>query len=360
LHNRWRCAATTPSAPPATRRFPPLAEELGLLPGALTPSLHESAVRLGAWVPCPQATPLLAHFTHTEVSEPTLRRQTEQAGAASVAVQTAAVEALERDAPEPPPGPARQQVSVDGAMVPLVGSGVWAEVKTLAIGTVQPPALEQGQPVVHTTDLSYFSRLADHETFTRLATVETHRRGVATAERVVAVNDGALWVQDFVDYHRPDALRILDWGHAAEYLGAVATACFGAETAASEQWLAAQLRELLAGDPDVVLGKLRGLRDELTLQAADAAGQATLQTVTTSLHYLEARREQIAYAAFRAAGYPIGSGSVESAHAVVVEARLKGAGMHWAREHVDPMLALRNAVCNDRWDEAWAQIAAER
>ena len=329
------------------------------MPGALTPSLQESAVRLGAWVPFPQATPLLAHFTHTEVSEPTLRRKTEQAGAAYVAVQTAEVAALERDAPVPPPGPPLQQVSVDGAMVPLVGKGVWAEVKTLAIGTVQPPVLEHGQPVVHTADLSYFSRLADHQTFARLALVETHRRGVATAEQVVAVNDGAVWAQEFVDYHRPDAIRILDWGHAAEYLGDVARACFGADTTTAEQWLAVQLRELLHGDPDVVLGKLRGLRDDLTPQAGDPTTQATLATITTSLHYLEARRQQIAYAAFRAAGYPIGSGSVESAHTVVVASRLKGAGMHWARQHVDPMLALRNAVCNDRWDEAWSQISAE-
>src|SRR5215210_1664805 len=243
LHNRWRCAATTPSAPPAPRRFSPLDEELGLQPGALTPSLQERAVRLGAWAPFPRATTLLAHFTHTHVSEPTLRRQTEQAGAAYVAVQTAAVAALERDAPAPSAGPALQQLSVDGAMVPLVGKGVWAEVKTLAIGTVQPPVREDGQPVVHTSDLSYFSRLADHETFTRLATVETHRRGVTTAGRVAAVNDGALWAQEFVDYHRPDAVRILDWGHAAEYLGEVTGACFGADTAPAAHWLAVQLRE---------------------------------------------------------------------------------------------------------------------
>ena len=30
-----------------------------------------------------------------------------------------------------------------------------------------------------------------------------------------------------------------------------------------------------------------------------------------------------------------------------------------ARPHVDPMLALRNVVCNDRWEEAWPQIAEE-
>jgi len=32
--------------------------------------------------------------------------------------------------------------------------------------------------------------------------------------------------------------------------------------------------------------------------------------------------------------------------------------MHWARSHVDPMLALRNASCSGRWDAAWKEIAA--
>jgi hypothetical protein len=31
--------------------------------------------------------------------------------------------------------------------------------------------------------------------------------------------------------------------------------------------------------------------------------------------------------------------------------------MHWKREHVDPMLALRNIVCSDRWDQEWPKIA---
>jgi len=320
--------------------------------------LHESAVRLGAWAPFPQAAALLAHFAHTRVAEPTVRRRTEQAGAAYVAVQTAAVETLERAGAAAALGPPLQQVSVDGAMVPLVGKGAWAEVKTLVIGTVQPPVLEDGKPVVHTTDLSYFSRRAGHAAFARAALVETHRRGVATAGTVAGVVDGALWAQEFLDYHRPDAVRVLDWAHAVEYLAAVAAALFGAGAAAGH-WLDRRCRELLEGDPDVVLGKLRGLRDELALQAADAAGEAKRAAVATSLGYLEARREQIRYAAFRAAGYPIGSGSVESANKLVVEARLKGAGMHWAPAHVDPLLALRNAVCNDRWAEAWPQIAAQ-
>jgi hypothetical protein len=312
-------------------------------------------VRLGTWMPFPAAARLLAAFTRTALSEPTVRRQTEAAGAAYVALQTAAAERLERVAPAPPPGPAVLQVSVDGAMVPLVGQGQWAEVKTLAIGVVPPRG---AGAAARTTALSYFSRLADHQTFTRLALVETHRRGVEAAGAVVAISDGAGWAQHFADAHCPGATRILDWCHAAGYLGQVASACFGAADGGAQQWLAAQVRELLEGDPDRVLGKLRGLRDGLAA-APDAAAPARLATVAASLHYLESRRAQIAYAEFRALGYPIGSGAVERANKLVVEARLKGAGMHWARRHVDPLAALRTVVCADRWAEAWPQIAAE-
>ena len=62
------------------------------------------------------------------------------------------------------------------------------------------------------------------------------------------------------------------------------------------------------------------------------------------------------YASFRAQGYPIGSGSVESAHKLVVQSRMKQAGMRWGPSHVNAMLAMRNLACNDRWTEGWAAI----
>src|SRR5205823_14699540 len=83
-----------------------------------------------------------------------------------------------------------QYLSADGAMVPLVG-GDWAEVKTLAIGAVEVRRGDDGLPEAQTTDLTYFSRLADAERFTRQAYVEAHRRGTETAKVVCAVQDGA-------------------------------------------------------------------------------------------------------------------------------------------------------------------------
>lgn len=307
-------------------------------------------MRLGAWLPFRPAAALLAEFTGTTVSEATVRRRTEAAGAAYVAVQAAEVAALEADAPPAPPGPPTLLVSVDGAMVPLVG-GAWAEVKTLAVGVVQPAALERGEWVVHTTGLSYFSRRAEAAEFSRLAAVETHRRGVARAGRVAGVADGAAWCQGFLDEHRPDATRILDFPHAAEYVARAGQAAGGA--AATRPWLAAQLHALRHGALGPVLAALRALQPDL------ADRPTALAAVATSLHYLETRAAQLAYADFTAGGLPIGSGSVESANKLVVEARMKGSGMHWAPAQVDPMLALRNIICSDRWAAAWPQIATQ-
>jgi hypothetical protein len=91
--------------------------------------------------------------------------------------------------------------------VPLVG-GQWAEVKTLPVGEVEVQGDADGLREAHTTHLTYFSRLADAETFTRQAYVETYQRGTESASVVCAVQDGAEWLQGLVDVVRPDAVRI--------------------------------------------------------------------------------------------------------------------------------------------------------
>lgn len=275
------------------------------------------------------------------------RRYSEKAGAVYVEMQNQEAERLEREKPEAPGGAEKMQVSVDGAMVPLVG-GEWAEVKTLVIGEVQPAVKEKEEWVVHTRKLSYFSRLVTAEEFERLALVEMHRRGVENARAVGAVQDGADWEQGFVDYHCPRAVRILDFAHAGEHISQVGEYLYGKNTPEARQWLAERLHRLKQDGPEAILAELRGLGQQQP-QAAEISG---------NLAYLEKRQAQLQYPLFRAQGWPIGSGIVESGNKLVVEARLKGSGMHWARAHVNPMLALRNILCSDRWKDEWSKIAA--
>lgn len=315
--------------------------------GGLTPSLQASLTRLGSWMPFKRAVESLADLLRVQVSEPTVRRWTEKWGTAYVGVQEEEVERIEQDFPAAPVGPDKMLLSVDGAMVPLVG-GEWTEVKTLVLGVIEDAVWENKEWKVHASELSYFSRQMEAEHFGRVALCETHRRGLETAAQVVAVTDGAEWEQGFIDYHRQDAVRVLDFPHAAEYVARMGTTVWGSETETGKAWLSEQLHTLKHEGPTDVLSELRTLVQE----------HPELPELCDSLAYLEKREAHMQYPTCLAQGWPMGSGAVESGNKVVVEARLKGAGMHWARANVNPMVALRTALCSDRWQEARPQILA--
>lgn len=320
------------------RAFSPLDEELALLPGPLAPRLQESLTRLSTWIPSfAQATREFAWFTGVTVHWDTARTLTECAEAAAVTVAEHAVTAWEQGTAPPPPGPDTLVFPVDGAMVPLVG-GEWAEVKTLAVGEVtETSAAPRPDQSVTTTHLSYFSRMTESTTFAHQALDEVQRRGIEQAGRVGAVVDGAVWIQGFIDLHAPEAGRILDFPHAASYVQTI-----GITTGQNAETIA-QLRHALKHQGASAI--LPPLREWVEFHAHPD------ETLQGALHYLESRIVQMDSPTFQAAGWPVGSGSVESANKLVVEARLKGSGMHWARVHVNPMLALRTAACNGRWDE---------
>jgi hypothetical protein len=331
-------------APSVGEAFSPLDEELGLLGGGLTPRGEETLVRLSAWMPYESARELLEELLGMRVSKATARRATLHTGEAALSVWEAQVERLKQEAPQAPAGAEKQALSGDGAMVHLVG-GEWAEVKTLAIGQVTRNRREE----VCTQQLSYCSRLGDTTSFEEATLLETHRRGLSRASEVCAVQDGAEWLQGLVDYHRADAVRILDFAHAAEYLNEIGQAVQAAGGRLPALWLEGVLHRLKHQGPERVLRHVSWL-----------AARYPSPLMQEKLTYLQKREAHMQYPLYQEAGWPIGSGSVESANKLVVEARLKGAGMRWGRQNVNPMLVLRNAVCNRRWHETWATSMAQR
>ncbi len=287
---------------------------------------------------------LLEDLVGVQVSKATARRATLATGTAALAVWEAEVERLKQEVPQAPAAVDKQAMSGDGAYVLLVG-GEWVEVKTLTIGEVTRN--KRGE--VCTQRISSCSRLADAERFAEAALGETHRRGLERAAEVCAVQDGAEWLQGLVDYHRADALRILDFAHAAEYVNEIGQAVQAAGGRLPTTWLEGVLHRLKHQGPQRVL-------QHLTWLAARYPSAAVQEKLT----YLQKREAHMQYPTYQQAGWPIGSGSVESANKVVVEARLKGAGMRWGRQNVNPMLVLRNAVCNRQWKQTWATSVAHR
>jgi hypothetical protein len=290
-------------------------------------------------MPFEGAVEMLAELTGVQTSEATARRRSYRVGEAALEV-----EAARREEPAPHiPEEIRQAkhiISTDGAMVPLV-HGQWAEVKTMVVARV-----EEKKGEVHRTDLSYFSRMSTAENFAKQARAELIRRGIDQVEQVSAAMDGAEWIDGFLDEVCPDVQpRILDFPHAGEYVNEIGKLSQANGSVLEENWLSTQLHTLKHDGPQRVLQELKQLRKN----------HPGVEEIGKKLAYLEKREGRMQYPQYRAAGWPIGSGTVESGNKVVMQARLKGPGMHWAPAHVNPLLALRCGACSNRWDQTYQQ-----
>ena len=289
-------------------------------------------------------------FSHqTSVGEATCRRVTYRSGRAAEALVSQEVARLEKEGLDETKGPTKLLISADGSFIHLT-SGEWREVKGLAVGEFETVYSALGvAEEVKTRKLSYFTRsyrVRDFETF---ALAELARRGLDKAETVVAVNDGAEWLQSFIDYHCPRAVRILDFAHALGYVAEAGKAIWGEGSDAFKSWFERCAHQLKHQPPQRTLA-------ELSLLQPKAKGDEQADVLDNARFYLQRRLEMIDYPFFQQRGYPIGSGSVESAHKQVVQRRFKQAGMRWAPQNVNPLLALRDLLCNDRWSEGWDDI----
>ena len=164
--------------------------------------------------------------------------------------------------------------------------------------------------------------------------------GFAPADVGVALGDGAEWLRRLYAQWFPDAVRIVDFFHAAEYLWAAARARHHRDDGAAKRWAEKLCGLLEDGRLDDVLAALGGAG-----AGAEECGRA--------LRYLSERRGQMRYDEYRSRGLPIGSGRVEAACKTVVGGRLKGAGMRWTVAGANAVLAVRCARLGGWFDDYW-------
>ena len=239
-------------------------------------------------------------------------------------------EVVWREIAEPPSEV--MNISMDGAMVNIRGEG-WKEVKAVAvsaIGHLTDRVTGKVTPLL--SDHSYRAGLWDATEFCQQQWAEACRRGVEKVGYLSSVNDGAAWIWNIVRMCYGNCVEILDWWHAVEKLWLIAKHHFDAESEQATEWVSAQKQLLIEGSLSVILRNIR-----LLYPRADALPDP----VRKATHYLFHNRRRMRYHLFREAGYPIGSGTVESACKLVVQQRLKQSGMRWSRHGAQAMLALR-------------------
>lgn len=304
------------------------------------------AVRLAVEIPSyRRAATAFGELTGVWLSKSSLQRLCQEAGSALVKQQTAEAQAMVRVPKHEgavmsravvQPDSEVMSVSADGVMLHVREEG-WKEVKVASIS-----AVEADETGVTLTRHSYQAGLWDAAVYGHHLWAEACRRGLEHAQRVVCVSDGAVWIWNLMFMCFAVRIEILDWWHAVERLWAIAKTHLPDDEAAA--WVTQQKHHLAQDGLRQVWCGVRTLYPRGT-PLPDAVRQA--------ISYLFHNRQRMRYGTFRRQGYPIGSGTVESACKVVVQQRMKQAGMRWSRSGAQAMLALRCALLSDRWHDIW-------
>ena len=144
----------------------------------------------------------------------------------------------------------------------------------------------------------------------------------------------------------PQATCILDWAHLwreVRHAILVAARAKGLSAQARDYQLWWHRTYLWQGHVEQALEGLRRLATDLPAEA--------LKPVQEAIRYLENQRPWIgSYERWKAQGYPVGSGLIERAVALVINRRMKKRGMRWCRPNATAIVALRTDLLNDDWD----------
>ena len=297
-----------------------------------------------------------AALTKLPASKSSLQRLVGEEGGQVVVQQAAEAEAMvktpERDDEVitlrqiPKPDSDTMAMLMDGVKINIREEG-WKEVRLATVSAVERQVALEGEdePVVHLTRHSYRAGLWEAKEFAKHQWAEGCRRGLQRARRLVAVGDGAAWIWLIVAMCYAPCVEIIDWWHALEKLWAAANSVWGQGESQTAAWMEQQEALLWMGRLRAILAAFR---------QACPRGQPFSEAVRAAISYVYHNRKRMAYEQYRQAGYPTGSGAVESACKVVVQARMKQAGMRWSRSGAQAMLALRCMLLSDRWDDVWS------
>lgn len=322
----------------------PYDRSAGLGGGQESVGLAKAAALVCTLEPFVPAAQVLAELTGQRLGDRTIHRITRKAGRVAseqerqLALNMASGSAVPRLLEA---APRRLYVAVDGVMV---HRDQWNEAKCVTCYWDEP----DGKGGV-TRQARYAVRFESAEQFKAFVGSLACRCGLESAKQVVLIGDGAAWIWEHVGgVLGGTSVCVTDWYHVMEHVWSAANALHGQGTPQAAQWAKSHETLLWEGKYQQVLQSL----EEQRKQTRSPPRHRALKELET---YLSNQGPRLAYDRFRAEGYDIGSGRVESACKHVVAARMKRSGMVWTDDGAQEMLSLRTAYLNGWWDQVWAE-----
>ncbi len=329
----------------------------------VTPTLRDLAALVGSSWPYETAAGVLKRLSGVHLSDERLRQLTNEQGSllarhqqseaqqvlneAVNLEQMRAERAHSRPARRPAP-PQWLQVGLDGGWLLSRESKGGMEGK---VGVVASQVEEVGKHGRHRlARRRYVATFGSAEEVGRLTYAAACALEATEAERQVVLGDGADWIKTQASEHFPEAVKILDWPHLWRKVQAAVRALQPGKQATRRAWRKAQYEVLLPllwhGQREEALRHFHRL--------CPPSGEVPVP-LEEALRYLETQAEWMGnYACWQEQGYPVGSGLVERAVALVINVRMKKRGMRWKRANATAVVALRVQRINAEWQAAAA------
>lgn len=354
---RLRCQACRLLFRPAERC---LAEVKG---HNITPALRDLAALVGSSWPYETAAEVLKRLSGVQLSDERLRQITNEQGRGVAQAQREQAEQVlheavsmeqiraqrEQSAPVSRQGPPDWlQIGLDGGWVPSREQIGGMEGKIAVLASQREAVGKRGRHRL--SRRRYVATFGPAEEVGRLAYAAACDLGAPEARQQVVLGDGADWIKTQADLHFPDAVKVLDWPHLWRKVQAAVRALQPGKRPTRRAWRKAQYEVLLpflwTGKPAQALAHLSCLRP--------ASGEVP-PALEDAIRYLETQQDWLGnYEHWQEQGYPVGSGLVERAVALVINRRMKKRGMRWKRANATAVVALRVQQINAAWEAAAA------
>lgn len=340
----------------------PVDQRYGIEPGKVTTGLAHLIALSGIHKAFEEGRKWLKEFLLFDVSENTVRAETQKMGELQRQADTKLVKEMQDEAGlqkrerSQPPAPNILYGSIDAAKVRIeprdekekavenretwrdLKAGCWYE------GEIVPPRQQSVRQkdkaqregvVLRTKNQQYFCDIEKAEEFGKLLWATGCVVGADRARTLVFICDGAVWIWNLIVHYFPNAVQIVDWYHAVDRLKRIAEEAFS-KVEERQTWLEQSTEDLWQGRVEAVLEACQRLAKKSSL-----AKQALL--------YYANNMERMRYAHFRAAGYLIGSGVIESGCKQIVTQRLKLPGAQWNVEGAVLVAKARTAWMSGNW-----------
>ena len=351
--------------------YAPVDERYGLQPGQVSAGLAELLTLAGVELAFEHSRRWLKGFLLFEVSENTIRQETQTLGQEQTTHETRLREQsqdptwLQEHLRTTAPLPARLYGSLDAAKVRIeprklpekqAETETWRDLKVGCWYEAEPvpprqrsarqrTVTERGQLGQRAKNIRYYCDILEAKAFGQLMWATGCATHADLTRELVFVCDGAVWIWNLIATHYPKAVQIVDWYHAADRLERVAHAAFN-QTAPRERWLERTTTDLWEGRVTEVIQACT----DLGAQCSEAQDAATYFTHNTA---------RMRYDQYRAKDYLIGSGTVERSCKQIVTQRLKCSGAQWIIPGAVDTAKARAAWLSEAWTPVcsrWANL----